>query len=362
MRAPIWHLVDAMGGGEELWGKERVIADIVAAQRARGFDARVVSIAPSGLSRHLRRCGVRVAELEETSLRVPRRSLPALLALLRAEPGAVLHTHGYKANLLGRLARLVGAPIARLVSTCHGWPDETPATRRYNALDRWSAFLSDVTTVPDPAMLRKFPRLVRRRTVHVANAIPDRSPPTIWDYSTARLVYRHGDAGLVVGSLGRFTQEKGIPEALQVVTDPRFEGIVWTFGGSGPLEWCLRQLAPRVRCVGYVDAVPTFLDGLDVFVQISRSEGLSLALLEAMRAALPIVATDVGATSYVLRHGQEALLVPPFDPPAVVDALVRLRDNPSLRRRLGDAARARFEREFRVDRALRDFHRAYGRW
>ncbi|MDB5027564.1 MAG: glycosyl transferase group 1 [Candidatus Eremiobacteraeota bacterium] len=361
MSPVVWHLVDAMGAGEELWGKERVIADVVAAQRERGIDAGVISFAPSGLSRYMRHQGLPVKELEDVSRRIPRRSLPALVSILRARPGAVLHTHGYKANVVGRLARLLGAPIARLVATCHGWPDETPATRRYNALDRWSSFLSDTTTVPDPAMLGKFPRIVRGRAVHVANAIPDSPRPTASDRATARKRFGLADGNLVAGTLGRFSEEKGIPEALRAAADPRSDGIVWAFGGSGPLEWCLRESGPRVRCVGYVHAVASYFAALDVFVQTSRSEGLSLALLEAMRAALPIVATDVGATSYVLRDGHEAILVPAYDPNAIVDALVRLRDDPALRRVLGDAARARFESEFRVDRVVRDFLHAYGR-
>ncbi|GAC1574696.1 MAG: glycosyltransferase family 4 protein [Candidatus Elarobacter sp.] len=361
MTRVIWHFVDAMGTGDELWGKERVIADIVTAQCDRGLDARVICFAPSGLSRRMRSRGFRVEELETESRRLPRRSLPALISIFRAEPGGVLHTHGYKANVVGRMARLAGAPISRLVSTCHGWPDETPATRRYNALDRWSAFLSDATTVPDPAMLAKFPRISRGRTVHVANAIPDCPAPTVGDRAAARRYFGPADGKLVAGTLGRFSEAKGIPEALRAAADPRCDGIVWAFGGSGPLEWCLREFGPPVRFVGYVRAVAIYLAGLDIFAQTSHSEGLSLALLEAMRAALPIVATDVGATSYALRDQREALLVPPYDANALVHALVRLRDDPALRQRLGDAARARFESHFRVDRVVGDFLRAYGR-
>ena len=147
MSAVVWHLVDAMGAGEELWGKERVVAAVLLAQRAEAWDARLICFTPGALSRYCAARGIPVAHLEERARRSPTRSLPALLRVLAGTPGAVLHTHGYKANLLGRIARLRGAPLGRVVATCHGWPDETLMTRAYNVLDRWSAFLSDVTTL-----------------------------------------------------------------------------------------------------------------------------------------------------------------------------------------------------------------------
>jgi glycosyltransferase involved in cell wall biosynthesis len=360
MSRVVWHLVDAMGVGEELWGKERVIADVLAAQQRAGFDPRLICFGRSGLEAFCRRLGFPAHRLEAVSHRIPRRALPALLAILRREPGAVLHTHGYKANIIGRIARLAGAPISRLVATCHGWPNETRATRTYNALDRWSAFLSDAVTVPDRVMLGKFPRFARQHAMHVANGIPDWPPATGPRRDEARRRFEFPADAFIVGSLGRFSEEKGISEALVALGDPRCKGILWAFGGSGALEWAIRGFGPSARCAGFVTPSHELLDGLDAYVQTSRSEGLSLGLLEAMRAALPIVATDVGATSFAVRDEREALLVPPRDLEALVSALVRLRENPQLCRQLGDAARARFEQHFRIERVAGDFLRAYG--
>jgi glycosyltransferase involved in cell wall biosynthesis len=96
------------------------------------------------------------------------------------------------------------------------------------------------------------------------------------------------------------------------------------------------------------DGVYQALRAADVFVFPTLSEGFSKALLEAMAAGLPIVATGVGAAVDVLQHGQNALLVPPASAPAVTAAVRRYLEDEGLSRRLGDAARAAAER-YRLD-------------
>jgi len=94
-------------------------------------------------------------------------------------------------------------------------------------------------------------------------------------------------------------------------------------------------------------------------VQASRSEGLSLALLEAMRAGKAIVATDVGATRDAVVDGESALVVPPRRPAALRDAVLTLRTDPALAARLGRNARARFETDFHMQRQHQRFADLY---
>jgi glycosyltransferase involved in cell wall biosynthesis len=357
----VWHLVDAMGDAGELWGKERTVAEILLAQRAGGArDARLICFTPGALSRYCLARGIPVEHLEERPRRIPSHSLPVLLRILAQTPGAVLHTHGYKANIVGRVARLGGAPVSRVVATCHGWPNETFATRTYNVLDRWSAFLSDVTTVPDAAMVTRFPAPWRRRTMLVANAIPDGAMASPAERAAARRSFGWEDA-FVAGLVGRISEGKGTRDALAAAANPCCAGVEWAFAGEGPLQGEVAQAGPAARCVGYLASTAPFLNALDVFVQASHSEGLSLALLEAMRAGLPIVATTVGATTAALRDGVDALLISPREPDALARAVAHLRADADLRARLAAAARERFERNFRVDRQVGEFARAYGR-
>jgi glycosyltransferase involved in cell wall biosynthesis len=361
VKTVVWHLVDAMGSGDELWGKERIIIEVIRTQlRDTRVEPRLICFTAGGLARACAALGVPVVQLEPRASRLPHRSLPALLRVLRGTAGAVLHTHGYKANIVGRMARLAGAPVVRVVATCHGWPDESRATRTYNILDRWTAVLSDATTVPDEAMLRRFPAFARARVRRVMNAIPERAPASAELRRAARERFGWDAQTFVVGTIGRLTPEKGVLDALAAAAALRSRRIVWAFAGSGPLEGLLQGSGEHVRCAGYVTPAGPFLDALDLFVQSSRSEGLSLALLEAMSAALPIVATGVGATTSAVADEKEALVVPARDPAALATAITRLHDDPALRLRLGRAARERFDPAFRIERQAREFELAYG--
>jgi glycosyltransferase involved in cell wall biosynthesis len=96
-------------------------------------------------------------------------------------------------------------------------------------------------------------------------------------------------------------------------------------------------------------------------VNSSISEGVSLTILEAMAAALPVVATAVGGTPEVVLHGVTGLLVEPRAPTAIADAVVQLASSPNLRARLGMAGRTRVDTMFTVDRMVAEYARAYRR-
>ena len=102
-------------------------------------------------------------------------------------------------------------------------------------------------------------------------------------------------------------------------------------------------LAGRVHFLGQRDDIPDLLAALDIFVLPSHSEGVSLALLEAMAAGLPVIATAVGGLPEVVTDGVNGLLIPPQDPEALAQALARLLDDPALAKKLGENARQHVE-------------------
>src|SRR5207302_3728514 len=120
----------------------------------------------------------------------------------------VLHTHGYKANIVGRAIRLAGAPMTALVATCHGFIVNESNLRFYNALDRATGALSDLVTAPDPGMLKRFPRSARTR--FVPNAIPEMPMPDAAVRARARGRFGFGADAFVAGMLGRLSAEKGV--------------------------------------------------------------------------------------------------------------------------------------------------------
>ena len=129
----------------------------------------------------------------------------------------------------------------------------------------------------------------------------------------------------------------------------------------GELERLISQLnlGDRVRLLGAESDVPRFLGSLDIAVLCSRSEGMSNALLEYMAAGRAIVATRVGAAEKLIRDGEEGLLVPPNDLPALVSAIDRLLTDSPLALRVGNAARKRAVADFSRDAMRRRFEDWY---
>jgi glycosyltransferase involved in cell wall biosynthesis len=347
------HLVDAMGGSGHLWGKERVVALLMREQQASGtVEPMLITFSPSTLESTLAAEGFRTATLSERYSRGFDRAIGNLARLLRRHPVDVIHSHGYRANIIARALRVTRRIRGlRVVSTCHGWVESDPKLRLYNAVDRWTSMLSDVTTVPDARMLSSLPPIGRRR--HVPNAVPELegdgldSPPFV----------RSGE--FVVGTLGRVSEEKGIPEFLTAADGFPDPGVVFAVAGDGVLTPNVRAAGANVCYAGYFARPERYLAGLDVYVQASRSEGLSLALLEAMRAGKAIVATDVGATRDAVTHDESALIVPPRQPGVLRDALLLLRNDSELRTRLGQRARERYERDFHIQRQHQSYLELY---
>ena len=145
--------------------------------------------------------------------------------------------------------------------------------------------------------------------------------------------------------------------------------VPWTFElvGDGPLRADVEQavaaegLRNRVVLLGARDDVPERLASAQAFVLASNREGLPVSVLEAMRAGLPVVATDAGGTRETVLEGDTGFVVPRKDQAALTDALQRVLSDASLRRSMGAAGRAHYEAEFSFDVHLRRVWAVYAR-
>ncbi|MEW6399961.1 MAG: glycosyltransferase, partial [Bacillota bacterium] len=165
---------------------------------------------------------------------------------------------------------------------------------------------------------------------------------------------RERPLGYRVGTAARLTYQKGLDILMEAAArvlagEPRARFVI---GGEGPerprLEEMIRAhgLEGRVTLAGFVQDVPAFLAGLDIYVLSSRYEGLPLAILEAMAAALPVVAADVGGVAEAVVDGLTGLLVPPGDAAALAAAILALLRDPERVRSLGRTGRERVEAQF----------------
>jgi glycosyltransferase involved in cell wall biosynthesis len=151
----------------------------------------------------------------------------------------------------------------------------------------------------------------------------------------------------------RLAQQKGHRFLVEAV--PKVRDAIFILAGDGPerdaLEEQVRLLAveDRVRFLGYRSDIPELLANSDALVLPSLYEGLPLAVLEAMAAGKPVVATSVGGTDEAVVDGETGFLVPPRDSDALAAAIRRVIQDDVLAQRLGANGRARVAAHFRVE-------------
>ncbi len=165
---------------------------------------------------------------------------------------------------------------------------------------------------------------------------------------------RAGSDTVVIGTVARLHPQK----ALEVMLDAAklvvasLPAARFVIGGTGPMEQLLKEriaelrLEPYVKMVGFVEDVPGFLSGLDIYALSSDYEGLPLAVLEAMAAGLPIASTAVGGVPEAVIDGENGFLVPPRNSRLLAQAIVRLAVDPELAARMGAQSRKRMEELF----------------
>ena len=188
------------------------------------------------------------------------------------------------------------------------------------------------------------------RLTTVRNGVPDAGapradpaggPPRL--ITVARLD-RPKDFGTLLDALGR---ARRLAWSLDVVGDgPQTDEVRARADGLG--------LGGRVRLLGIRRDVPRLLSEAHLSLLISDKEGLPLTVLEAMRAGLPVVASDVGGTPEAVVEGYTGFLVPRGRADVLADRVTRLLEAPELRARMGEAGRARYEREFTAGRMFRE--------
>jgi glycosyltransferase involved in cell wall biosynthesis len=147
---------------------------------------------------------------------------------------------------------------------------------------------------------------------------------------------------------------------------PSYPGLRCLLTGDGPRRQDLEELTRRlgleehVVFLGWQGNVASLLDQVDLFVLSSTSEGQSNAILEAMAAGLPVVATDVGGNPDTVESGETGLLAPPGSPERLAEALGELLADPARAHALGVNGRARVERLFSARTMARRLEDLYG--
>lgn len=284
-----------------------------------------------------------------------------IMTLIRERRPDLVHCHSSKAGLLGRLAaNTIGVPS---VFTVHGWAFEDGISWLHRTVGRVAEFAAakivsnqHVITVAEAdrklAIERDVIEPERMTTIH--NGIKD-------DLRIADPAFP-GTATMVM--VARFSDQKDhetLFKALAAVAEP-FQMILV---GDGPSFESSRQLAKEVGVASQVEFlgnrldVPDILAGAQVFVLSSLWEGFPISILEAMRAGLPVVATDVGGVSEAVIDGETGIVTSPRDAEALGNAIQHLLSDPLLRDSMGKKGRQRYVEHFGKKQMLAKTARVY---
>jgi glycosyltransferase involved in cell wall biosynthesis len=168
--------------------------------------------------------------------------------------------------------------------------------------------------------------------------------------------YGFGDHETVVLSVGALAERKGHRTLLQAARRLKAQGITLRYlvCGEGVLRAALQDearalgLETDVHFVGFCSDIAHYLSAADLFVHVPLWEGLGVAVIEALAAGLPVVASRVGGIPDLIKDHTTGLLVPPQDPMALATALSRLVQAPSWAGRLGQAGQAQARAQFDV--------------
>jgi glycosyltransferase involved in cell wall biosynthesis len=290
------------------------------------------------------------------------RAVLELRRLLVRQGIDILHTHGFKADVLGYLATRA-LPI-RLVSTIHGWTaEEGVRIKVYEAISRTFLRRFDRVYPLSPALLehltqRKFDPLKLQLILNAVDL-------SAFDFHFSA---RQAVDPFSVLFVGRLCRPKGVFDLLEAFAKVQTVAPVkLSVVGDGPdrmeLEALSRTLgvADKIRFIGAVESIAPLLKESHALVLPSYSEGIPRVVMEAFAAGVPVIGTAIPGIKQLVEEGLTGLMVPVGDPKSLAEALRQLCERPDLAQWMASNARQVVTEKYSASRMAEDFQREYGR-
>ncbi len=355
------HVIDELALG----GTEMIMIRVVSRLDPQRFQSQVCAFIPGPVESELQAAALPYVILHK------RRAFDVMLLLrlrawIKRERIDLVHCRSLQGILYGGLA----ATLARVPFVCNVEGENTLRMQRAVPILRWSAKRSRAMIVVSESLKRSACRVTgvapERLTV-VYNGVDLDKFNTHHSNSDVLPVLRKG--GAHAGCVGRLHPVKDHACLFRAIDHVRqfVPNVHLSLIGDGPLRRELSDLQSdlglrdHISFLGQRDDVARLLPQFDVFVLSSLSEGISIALLEAMAAGLPVVATNVGGNPEVVQHGVTGLLVPPQDSRALADALLQVLSDPEARQAMGRKGRERVEAHFSLSAMARHYGQIYER-
>ncbi len=285
-----------------------------------------------------------------------------IFGFLRKQKFDIVHTHGSKSGVLGRIAaRLAG--VKCVVHTVHGVPYHNvlpkPVQCFYRMAERFAGkFCDKVVFVSEnqrkDAVASKI--IAGEKAITIYNGVVE-IPRKKRDYS---------GEDLVIGSVGRFWDQKNYLVTISATIEAckRNPHLRFVFLGDGEhYETCLNMvrdngLQDRIELPGWQDNVLEWLDRFDVFMLYSLWEGLPVAILEAMNAGLPVIASDIDGNNELV-DASNGYLVDVKRPEELIELLMTLTDKRDVLEAMSEASIRKIHDRFLLDRMTKEYLQAY---
>jgi len=291
----------------------------------------------------------------------------------------LVHTHGMKAGIVGRIAGLLfrGPAAPSLLSTVHNsvYCYRMSDLRRHmiGRVQRYLAQKTDKFITVSHAL---------KREIMQWEGVPDERVKVIYNgirieaFNKKITPYAKIRLGLnpvfpVVGTVARLAPQKGLEYFIQAafLVSQVVDQVQFLIAGSGPLRKKLEQdayklgLKDKIVFTGYCPDISEIYPIIDVFVMPSLSEGLSISLIEAMAARRPIAATAVGGIPELIEHRKTGILVPPGNAQALAQGIMELLKRTKWAEKLAEAAYQKARNNFTIEKMVQqteDIYREIG--
>ena len=355
-------LVQGLGIG----GLERVVVAVVTQLCGQQFSPVIICYDTLGeYKKVLEQSGVRTIFLPRKT-GVDCSYLLKLARLLRQEKVDVLNTHNDTALFYGTIAgRLAG--ISRLVYTEHD--GRYPKDRAKSFLN-WGLLRLNHRVIAVARYLKdnliQYHGVSPTKITVINNGVRELSG-SVDTQRELREQLSLASSSPVLGIVARLDPVKNHRFLFQSVHEllPELPGLKLIVVGGGPEEENLRRLVREqgldgtVLMVGQQENIADWYSLFDIFVLTSKSEGLSLTLIEALAAGLPIVTTDVGGNSEVVEHGFDGFLIPPDDKEAFKRAVLKVARDGKLCQTFSRNGRQRFQEHFSLSRMVKAYETVF---
>ncbi len=353
----------------DVGGAEVFLEELVGRLDRARFEPRVVSFCDVG------RAGQRLADqgIRVDSLGLGERSGPAdlvrgvarLRRVLRRDRIDLVHSQLYRANVVSNVAARLVRPRPVVVNAQHSLYAMTGKSAEIIA--RVARPLADLTVAVTPVVhtyLVETDGVPAEKIRVIDNGVDEqRFRPGDEPQLRAELGVLSGE--LLLGAVGRLSEEKGLDVLLRVLSREALPPVRLAIVGDGPERSALEELTrslgleDRVAFLGMRSDTERLLRAFDLFVLPSLKEALPIALLEAMASGCAILASRVGGIPGALAPEVEGVLVDPRDEDQLAQGLQRLVGSAELRSKLGRAARLRVEQSFTLDGTARRHEELY---